>query len=42
MGVHGVGPIERLDDLPAALAQAVNIVSKQRRPALVDVITQPR
>ena len=42
MGVHGVGPIERLDDLPAALAQAIDVVSKQRRPALVDVRTHPR
>jgi hypothetical protein len=42
MGVHGVGPIERLDDLPGALAQAVDVVSNQRRPAVVDVIAQPR
>jgi thiamine pyrophosphate-dependent acetolactate synthase large subunit-like protein len=42
MGVHGVGPIERLDDLPGALAQAVEIVANERRPALVDVLTQPR
>jgi thiamine pyrophosphate-dependent acetolactate synthase large subunit-like protein len=42
MGVHGIGPITRLDDLPGALAQAVDIVAHQRRPALVDAITQPR
>jgi benzoylformate decarboxylase/acetolactate synthase-1/2/3 large subunit len=42
MGVHGVGPIERLDDLAGALAEAIDVVANQRRPALVDVITRPR
>jgi acetolactate synthase-1/2/3 large subunit len=40
-GVHGIGPIERPNDLGPALKQAVEIVARGE-PVLVDVVTQPR
>jgi thiamine pyrophosphate-dependent acetolactate synthase large subunit-like protein len=40
-GVHGEGPIERPEDLRPALERALAVV-KSGKPALVDVITQPR
>lgn len=41
-GVHGEGPIEDPADLRPALERAVRVVKRERRPALVDVITQSR
>jgi acetolactate synthase-1/2/3 large subunit len=41
MGCHGEGPIDRPEDIRAALARALAEV-KQGRPALVDVVTQHR
>jgi acetolactate synthase I/II/III large subunit len=40
-GVHGIGPVTDPDKLGTALAEAVSVVRYQRRPAVVDVITQP-
>jgi thiamine pyrophosphate-dependent acetolactate synthase large subunit-like protein len=40
-GVHGEGPVERPEDLRPALERALAVV-KAGRPALVDVVTQPR
>jgi acetolactate synthase-1/2/3 large subunit len=40
-GIWAEGPVERPEDLRAALARAVQIV-KHGRPALLDVVTQPR
>lgn len=42
MGVFAVGPVLTADELPDALVPALREVVEQRRPALVDVITQPR
>lgn len=42
MGVHGEGPIETFADLGPALERAVRVVGEQRRPALVDVVSQAR
>jgi acetolactate synthase I/II/III large subunit len=41
MGMHGEGPIEHPRDIRPALERALAQV-KQGRPALVDVVTQPR
>lgn len=42
MGVVGIGPVERPEELPAALDEAVRLVAEQQRPVVVDVVTQPR
>ncbi|MDR7418513.1 MAG: thiamine pyrophosphate-dependent enzyme, partial [Armatimonadota bacterium] len=42
LGVFAEGPVHRADDLPRALDAALRVVVDDRRPALVDVITQPR
>jgi thiamine pyrophosphate-dependent acetolactate synthase large subunit-like protein len=42
MGVFGIGPVQKIEELPAALEAALRVVTDQRLPALVDVITQPR
>ncbi len=39
-GVEGFGPVEDPDDLRGVLEQAVQVVLKEQRPVLVDVITQ--
>ena len=41
-GVAGFGPAETPEALREALAQALHVVKEQRRPALVDAVTQPR
>jgi acetolactate synthase-1/2/3 large subunit len=41
LGVHGEGPITNPDDLGPAIFRALAVV-KSGRPALVDVVTQPR
>jgi acetolactate synthase-1/2/3 large subunit len=41
LGWHGEGPIERPDDLRAAVARAAAVVTREGRPALVDVVCQP-
>ena len=38
-GVEGFGPIEDPDDLKSAFERAVQIVMKEKRPVLVDVVT---
>jgi thiamine pyrophosphate-dependent acetolactate synthase large subunit-like protein len=40
-GAYGEGPIEHPDQLGPALERAINVV-KSGRPALLDIITQPR
>ena len=40
-GVNGIGPVTEPDALRAALEEAIHTVRDQRRPALVDIITQP-
>jgi acetolactate synthase I/II/III large subunit len=42
LGVQGFGPITDPAALGPALEQAVRVVREQRKPALVDVVTQPR
>ncbi len=39
-GLHGVGPIENPDDVRPALEEAIRVV-KEKKQALVDVVTQP-
>jgi acetolactate synthase-1/2/3 large subunit len=39
MGVHGIGPIEQLKDIGPALLEAIEIIEKEQRPVLVDIIT---
>ena len=41
-GWHAEGPVERPQDVRAAVARAREVVLRERRPALVDVICQPR
>jgi thiamine pyrophosphate-dependent acetolactate synthase large subunit-like protein len=41
-GIHAEGPVEEGQSLRAALARALKVVGEAGRPALVDVITQPR
>ena len=41
MGVHGEGPITDPKDLGPAIGRALDVVSRGK-PALVDVVTQPR
>jgi acetolactate synthase-1/2/3 large subunit len=38
-GVSGAGPIAEPADLPAAIAEAVDFVVRERRPYLLDVVT---
>jgi thiamine pyrophosphate-dependent acetolactate synthase large subunit-like protein len=42
MGVYAIGPVEASHTLPDALSRAVRAVVEEHRPALVDVIVQPR
>jgi acetolactate synthase-1/2/3 large subunit len=42
LGVRGFGPISDPAALASALEQAVRVVREERKPALVDVVTQPR
>jgi acetolactate synthase-1/2/3 large subunit len=41
-GWHAEGPIQDPDDLRQALRRAVDVVTGERRPALVDVVCAPR
>ncbi len=41
MGVYGIGPIERTEDLRPALEKALKYMEKEKKPVLIDVITQP-
>lgn len=41
-GWYGEGPIERPQEVRAAVARAREVVLRERRPALVDVVTQHR
>ncbi|NIO07165.1 MAG: hypothetical protein GTO40_03890 [Deltaproteobacteria bacterium] len=41
-GIYGEGPIEDPDQVGPALKRAIKVVKEERRPALVDTITQPR
>jgi acetolactate synthase I/II/III large subunit len=38
-GVEGFGPVERPEDLKDVLARAVEVVAKEGRPAVVDVVS---
>ncbi|MDP2729431.1 MAG: thiamine pyrophosphate-binding protein [Dehalococcoidales bacterium] len=40
-GLHGVGPIDKPDDLRPALAEAIRVVKDKKQLALVDVVTEP-
>jgi thiamine pyrophosphate-dependent acetolactate synthase large subunit-like protein len=42
MGIHGEGPIEDYAALVPALERAVAVVTRDRKPALVDVVSQAR
>jgi thiamine pyrophosphate-dependent acetolactate synthase large subunit-like protein len=42
LGVEAFGPVLEPGALRPALEQALRIVQREGRPALVDVITQPR
>ena len=37
--VEGFGPVEDPDDLPGVLERAVDVIVREQRPVLVDVIT---
>jgi acetolactate synthase I/II/III large subunit len=39
-GVRGFGPVSDPDELSKVLAEAIHVVRDERRPALVDVLTQ--
>ncbi|WP_102348632.1 thiamine pyrophosphate-binding protein [Bacillus sp. Marseille-P3661] len=39
MGVVGIGPIEKPSDIDAALKKAIQIIKTEKRPVLVDIIT---
>lgn len=39
MGVWAIGPVEKPEDVEAAIAQALEVVEKQKRPAWVDIVT---
>ncbi len=41
LGWHGEGPIEDPEHVQAAVRRAAEIVMRERRPALVDVVCQP-
>jgi acetolactate synthase-1/2/3 large subunit len=41
-GWYGEGPIERPQEVRQAVWRAREVVLRERRPALVDVVTQPR
>jgi thiamine pyrophosphate-dependent acetolactate synthase large subunit-like protein len=41
-GWHAEGPIDDPSRVRDAVARAAEIVLRERRPALVDVVTQPR
>jgi len=42
MGAYAEGPVLRSDDIEPALRRALHAVKTERRPALVDVVTQNR
>ncbi len=42
VGWHAEGPVTTGEELQAALRRAVRVVQSERRPALVDAVTQPR
>lgn len=42
MGVWAEGPVERFEDLGPALERAIRVVTEQRLPALVDVVSRSR
>ncbi len=42
MGAYGEGPITKSADIEPALRRAMKFMEKERRPALVDVVTQNR
>ena len=41
-GLYGEGPIEDPRDICPALEKAIEVIQKERRAALVDIVTQPR
>ncbi len=42
MGAYGEGPVLRSTDIEPALRRALAVMKKERRPALVDIVTQNR
>lgn len=42
MGVEGIGPIESIDAVADALKRGLDIVEKEHRPVLIDIVTQVR
>jgi len=42
LGWHADGPIEDPDAVQAAVRRAAEVVLEQQRPALVDVVCQPK
>ncbi|MDP2660301.1 MAG: thiamine pyrophosphate-binding protein [Dehalococcoidia bacterium] len=41
-GLHGEGPIERMEELGPALRRALSVIKDRKMPALVDVVVQER
>ncbi len=41
-GVHGEGPIEKLDDLGPALSRCLSAIKERKQPAMIDVVVQDR
>ena len=42
LGIYAEGPVEDPAMLPPALKRALRVVRDERRPALIDVVIQPR
>lgn len=40
--VHGIGPVEKGDDIGPALKEAIRVIKKEKRAVLVDVVSQSR
>ena len=41
-GLNGIGPVEGPDEVAPALRRAVDLLKKEKKLVLVDVVTQPR
>jgi acetolactate synthase I/II/III large subunit len=42
LGWHGEGPIDDPEQVGPAIRRAADVVARERRPALVDVVCQPK
>ncbi|WP_102348671.1 thiamine pyrophosphate-binding protein [Bacillus sp. Marseille-P3661] len=41
-GIHGIGPIERIEDLGPTIREAIEIIKRDKVPVLIDVVTQAK